>query len=43
LRIAFNLLRNPVARQRVLRMRRLFRRFHADMAAVCFVCVKMEL
>jgi SAM-dependent methyltransferase len=42
LRIAFNILRKPVARQRVLRMRRLFRRFQANMAAVSFVCVKAD-
>ena len=42
LRIAFNLLRKPAARRRVLEMRRIFRRFKPNMAAVSFVCTKTE-
>lgn len=42
LRIAFNLLRKPAARRRVLEMRRMFRRFSPNMAAVSFVCTKTE-
>jgi hypothetical protein len=42
LRIAGNLLCKPTARQRVFGMRRLFRRFSRDMAAVAFVCTKLD-
>jgi SAM-dependent methyltransferase len=40
LRIAFNLLRNPQARRRVLSMRRIFRRYASHLSAVAIVCVK---
>lgn len=40
LRIAFNLLRRPAARCRVLSMRRMFRRHATHLSAVAIVCVK---
>ncbi|MCZ2074730.1 MAG: methyltransferase domain-containing protein [Bryobacterales bacterium] len=40
LRIAFNLLRRPKARQRVLSMRRMFRRYTSNLTAVAMVCEK---
>lgn len=40
LRIAFNLLRKPEARKRVLAMRRIFRRYASHLTAVAIVCVK---
>ncbi len=40
LRIAFNLLRRPKARQRVLSMRRMFRRYASNLTAVAMVCEK---
>lgn len=39
-RIGFNMLRRPVARRRVLEMRRVFRRHRAHMAAVGLIAVK---
>lgn len=40
LRILFNLLRKPIARQRVLSMRRLFRKYASHLSAVAIVCTK---
>jgi len=40
LRILFNLLRKPIARQRVLSMRRLFRKYSSYLSAVAIVCTK---
>jgi SAM-dependent methyltransferase len=40
LRIVFNILRNPAARTRVLAMRRVFRQYHNQLAAVTLVAVK---
>ncbi len=40
LRIAFNLMRMPVARQRVLAMRRMFRQYAGNLSAVAIVCSK---
>jgi len=40
LRIAFNLLRKPEARKRVLSMKRMFRRHANDLSAVAIVCRK---
>ncbi len=40
LRFAFNVLRKPDARQRVIRMRRLFRKYRRHLEAIAFVCVK---
>lgn len=40
LRIAFNLLRKPAARRRVLSMRKMFRKHASHLRAVAIVCVK---
>lgn len=40
LRFAFNLLRRPDARKRVLSMRRLFREYRDNLEAIAFVCEK---
>lgn len=40
LRIAFNLVRKPAARQRVLSMRKMFRKHATHLSAVAMVCVK---
>lgn len=40
LRIAFNALRKPAARRRVLSMRGMFRRYASHLTAVAIVCVK---
>ena len=40
LRILFNLLRKPIARHRVLSMRRLFRKYASHLSAVAIVCTK---
>ncbi|MCW5979672.1 MAG: methyltransferase domain-containing protein [Bryobacteraceae bacterium] len=40
LRIGFNLLKKPQARQRVLSMRKMFRRYAAHLSAVAIVCRK---
>ena len=40
LRIAFNLMRKPVARQRVLAMRRMFRQYAGNLSAAAIVCSK---
>ena len=40
LRFAFNVLRRPDARKRVVSMRRLFREYRKNLEAVAFVCVK---
>jgi SAM-dependent methyltransferase len=40
LRIAFNLLRKPAARRRVISMRRMFRRYNSHLCAVAIVCKK---
>lgn len=41
LRFAFNLLRRPAARKRVLSMRRLFREYQDNLEAISFVCQKL--
>ena len=43
LRILLNLLRKPSARQRVLSMRRMFRRHASHLSAVAIVCLKPAL
>lgn len=43
LRMAFNLLRRPAARRRVIAMRRLFHKYAANLGAVAFVCTKPDL
>jgi hypothetical protein len=40
LRIVFNLLRKPAARQRVLSMRKMFRKHASHLSAVAIVCAK---
>ncbi|HVT94191.1 MAG TPA: methyltransferase domain-containing protein [Bryobacteraceae bacterium] len=42
LKIAFNLLRRPAARRRVLSMRRIFHKYAANLGAVAFVCTKPD-
>jgi SAM-dependent methyltransferase len=41
-RIAFNIMRNPTARARILAMRRVFRQYHKQLAAVALVAVKLH-
>lgn len=42
LKFVFNVIRTPEARRRVLSMRRMFRKHHRHLAAVCFVAAKPQ-
>jgi hypothetical protein len=42
LRFIWNILRDPESRERVLMMRRVFRRYQSNLAAVMMICVKRQ-